>query len=207
MLDLLRISTFSAITFLFIFQFAFISKKIIQTIRKIKELEELIYISYMIREDILKARDITISENKLQILGFMMSLSDGENDSQWGIILSCQDGKAHIFNLNPPNQIFILSSGKIETKNVLAKIKIKQNEFLAYFPDCNFLEIGNLVFSDFYKISWYSENGKIYRESERYYDGKIAKSKFFAGKADLKIEEGVVKISKGDNEISFPLMQ
>jgi len=203
MLDLLRISTFSTILFLFIFQFAFISKKIIETIRKIKQLEELTYISFMIREDILKARNIIISQNTLQIFGFMMSLSDGENDSQWGIVLGCQEGKARIFNLNPPNQLFILSLGNIEIKNVLTKIKIKQNEFLAYFPDCNFLETGNLVFSDFYKISWYSENGKIYRESERYYDGKIAKSKFFVGKADLKIEEGILKISKGDNEISF----
>jgi len=205
MFELLRISIFSAFFFAFLFQFTFISRKIVEVIKGIKDIEELTYFSFMIREDVLKAKSISLDGDKIQLLGFMMSLSDQENDSQWGIIKTCQDGEAHIFNLNPPSQIFVLGEdGSIITKNVLAKTKIKADEFLVYFTDCNFLYEGNLVFSDLYKVSWYSQIGKIYREIERYYDGKVSKSKFFVGKGEIKTEDGkIVKISKGGNEITF----
>jgi hypothetical protein len=205
MFELLRISIFSTLFFVFLFQFTFVSRKIVELIKNIKEIEELTYFSFMIREDVLKAKNVSLDRNKIQLLGFMMSLSDQENDSQWGIIKTCQDGEAHIFNLNPPSQIFVLGEdGSIITKSVLAKTKIKAGEFLVYFADCNFVYEGNLVFSDLYKVSWYSQVGKIYREVERYYDGKVSKSKFFVGKGEIKTEDGkIIKISKGENEITF----
>lgn len=206
MKEIIKITLFSSILFAFLFQMTTIIKKSRETIEKMRDSEELSFTSYLIKEDLLKSVMTEASNNKVQIYGFMMSLSEEKNDSEWGIVGECKDGVARIFNLNPQNQIFVLKEDKtVESKKVIMKQKVGKNLFKVWFQDCEGLEEGKVIFSDFYIVKWYSENGKIYREVERYYEGKSAKSKFFVSKGEIKTGGKKIEIKINSSSISFEI--
>jgi hypothetical protein len=206
MTEIIKIALFSSVLFTFIFQISAIIKKSRETIEKMRDSEELSFVSYLIKEDLSKSIKTSIIDGKVQIYGFMMSLSEEKNDSEWGIVGECKDGVAMVFNLNPQNQIFVLKEDKtVESKKVIMKQKVGKNLFKVWFPDCEGLEEGKVIFSDFYRVNWYSENGKIYREVERYYEGKSAKSKFFVSKGKIEAGGKKIEIKINSTSISFEI--
>ncbi|GBD02785.1 hypothetical protein HRbin19_00054 [bacterium HR19] len=206
MTEIIKITLFSSVLFAFIFQMSVIIKKSRETIEKIRDSEELSFVSYLIKEDLSKSINTITIDDRVQIYGFMMSLSEEKNDSEWGIVGECRDGVASVFNLNPQGQVFVLKEDKtVETKKVIMKQKVGTKLFKVWFQDCGGLEEGKVIFSDFYRVSWYSENGKIYREVERYYEGRSAKSKFFVSKGVIETEGKKIEIRINSSSLSFEI--
>ena len=156
----------------------------------VKEAEELLFIFNILKEDILKARELWIESNSILMRGFLMYISDRKNDLGWGIVLSCEEGRARIYNIKPKNHIF-LNGDTVLSKPVLAKFRVGDRLYEVLLPDCEGIKDGTLIFSDFFEVRWYSKNHKIIREVKRYAgeDGKIKVSKQLAGYGKIKVEK------------------
>ncbi len=199
----------SSLIFLCIYYVKVFSSKFIETIRIQRSSAEILYIFNMLKEDIMKAKVIDIIEQGsiLELQGFLMSLSDDENADGWGIILDCyQDiGKAIVYNLNPQKNILIWDnvSGEIENLFVLSKRKLAGKIYEVLLQRCDETIVGKIAFSDLFKVRWYSEGKRIYREVSRY--GASYRAKFFVGEGKIQILNSRVYIKTPDEktQISF----
>ena len=161
------------------------------TSRSIKEAEELLFIFNILKEDILKSRELWVESNSIVVRGFLMYVSNRKSDFGWGIVLSCEgDGRAKIYNIKPKNYLYFLSEGIIFSKQVFAKFRTSDKSHEVLLPNCEGLKEGTLVFSDFFEVKWYSKDRKIIREVKRYAgeDGRVKLSKQLAGYGRIKVE-------------------
>lgn len=164
--------------------------------------QEILVVFNILNEDIIKAIDRGTEGDKIILKGFLFSFSDEENDKDWGIVLNCSENVARIYNLNP--QKFIWELGEtLKLYKIYDKAKTSQGIYelnLSACPSAN-----SLCFSDFYEIHWYSEKGKIYRESFRNDGDKIHHSKFLVSKGQISVLDGKVILENGGFKISFRL--
>lgn len=166
--------------------------------------QELLAIFNILNEDIIKAIDIKTDGDKIILKGFLFSFSDEENDKDWGIILNCSENVARIYNLNPQKFIWELGENKtLKLYKIYEKNKISKDIYEVNLSACPSTD--SLCFSDVYEIHWYSEKGKIYRESFRNSGDKIHHSKFFVSKGEILVLDGKVILENRGFKISFRL--
>jgi hypothetical protein len=197
--NILSLSLYVVIISTLLFQSSRIFELIKRTNEKMRRAEELLFIFNIMKEDFLKSKRVFADENENSVIlaGFLMYVSPEKNDSSWGIVLSCSEGKARVYNLNPKNFVYFIWNGLLYSKSIFGKIKISSDTYEITFQNCNGMEEGMLIFSDYFEIKWYSKDGNIIRMSKRYSgeDGSVKESYQVAGRGEIEVE------IKGTNKI------
>lgn len=204
MLSVLNMVVSSSVVFFILFYSLKLFKNVRNNIMQTNRAQEILIVFNMLKEDIYRSFHLVSEDGRIIMKGFLMSLSDEENDKDWGIITECSEGVSIVYNLTPRRFLWIWDGLKnMSLYIVQSRRKISSKIYEVTLNSCP--PVGSLCFSNLYEVHWYSENKKIYREVMRNEGERVARSKFFVSRGEILTSEGKLTIRNEGFEISFEL--
>lgn len=199
-LSVLRLFVLSSMLFVIVFHSLTLFRDLRYGIVRTNIAQEILLTFNLMREDILKAVYVRAESSRIYLRGFLMSLSDEENDSGWGVVLSCADGIALVYNISSRDFLWVLGD-TLELHRVLGRRKVSEKLYELWLEECP--PPDSVGFSDVFDVLWYSEGGKIYRETFRNDGSRVFHSKFLVSRGEISIFDGRVVIQHKGLEMAF----